>query len=416
MRQSQLFTKTRKDVSQDELSRNAQLLLRAGFIHKEMAGVYVFLPLGKRVLDKIANIVREEMNRLGGTEVQMSILQPKEIWEQTGRWDDKKVDNWFKTKLSNGTELGIGLTHEEPMIDMLKEYVQSHKDLPVYVYQIQSKFRNELRAKSGLLRGREFLMKDLYSFSRTQEEHAAFYEKAIQAYHQVYARLGLGKDTYTTFASGGIFSEFSHEFQTVCDVGEDTIYVHEEKRLAINKEVYTDEIIATLGLKKEELIEKRAVEVGNIFSLGSTYADALNLYYQDSDGKQQSIIMGCYGIGVSRLMGLLVEYFFDDQGIIWPKEIAPFAVHLLSLCKTPEDIEKADALYLQLQQAGIEVLYDDRPDARAGEKFMDSDLMGMPTRVIISPKTIEQNAVEVKERTATESRIVPMADLIATLK
>lgn len=399
MRQTHLFSKTRKELPKDEVAQNAQLLIRAGYIHKEMAGVYAYMPLGKRVLDRIAQIVREEMNAVGGQEVQMTVLQPKEIWEKTDRWDDKKVDNWFKTTLNNGTELGVGLTHEEPIVDALKDYVTSYKDLPLCVYQIQSKFRNELRAKSGLLRGREFIMKDMYSFARTEEEHQAIYERVAEAYHRVYARLGIGDITYRTYADGGIFTKkFSDEFQTVSPIGEDTIYVHEEKKIAVNKEIYTDENLAKLGLQKEELIERRGVEVGNIFPLESKYTDALELFYTDETGARRSVIMGCYGIGVSRLVGLLAEHFADDKGLVWPDEIAPFTVHLISLCRDDNDRAKADELYEKLAAMGVSVLYDDRRDIGAGQKFADSDLIGIPHRLVISPKTLANNTVEYKHR------------------
>ncbi len=250
MRLSQLFTRTTKSTPADETARNAQLLIQAGFIHKEMAGVYAYLPLGLRVLENIKQIVREEMNNIGGQEVMMTTLQPKEIWEKTNRWDDKVIDNWFKTKLVNGTELGVGLTHEEPIVDALSSYVSSYKDLPIYVYQIQNKFRNELRAKSGLLRGREFVMKDMYSLARTQKEHDELYERVAEAYTRVYERLGIGDSTYRTAADGGYFTErFSDEFQTISDIGEDTIYVDAAKKIAVNKEVYTDENLVKLGLK-----------------------------------------------------------------------------------------------------------------------------------------------------------------------
>jgi prolyl-tRNA synthetase len=268
MRLSQNFTKTSKTAPADEVARNAQLLIRAGYIHKMMAGVYAYLPLGLRVIENIRQIVREEMNAVGGQEVQMTALQPRELWEKTDRWDDKKVDNWFKTTLKNGTELGVGLSHEEPIVDSLIPFVNSYKDLPVSVYQIQTKFRNELRAKSGLLRGREFMMKDLYSFARTQEEHAKLYEELAAAYLRVYDRLGIGADTYRTAADGGYFTDkFSDEFQTLTEVGEDTIYVDEQKRFAVNKEVMNDETLQKLGLSRDSLVEKRAVEVGISFHL-----------------------------------------------------------------------------------------------------------------------------------------------------
>lgn len=414
MRLSQLFTKTSKTVPADETARNAQLLIQAGFIHKEMAGVYAYLPLGKRVLHNISQIVREEMNAIGGNEVWMTVLQPKDIWEKTDRWDDKKVDNWFKTKLANGTELGVGLTHEEPITDMLHDFATSYKDYPIYIYQIGTKFRNELRAKSGLMRGREFLMKDLYSFSRTQKEHDDFYEKAAEAYLKVYDRLGLGDITYRTYASGGIFSKFSDEFQTLSDIGEDTIYLHEGKRVGVNKEVYNDEVLEHLGLKKEELVEKRAVEVGNIFPLGSKYSDALDLYYTDEQGQQQSLIMGCYGIGVSRLMGLLAEHFADEKGLVWPEAVAPAKVYIARLGDEAEVKKQADELYDRLTQSGTQVLYDDR-DLRAGQKFADADLLGIPYRVVISDKTAASGVYEVKARTSDQSENLNAEDLLNKL-
>jgi len=414
MRLSKLFTKTRKTVPSGETAKNAQLLIKAGFIHKEMAGVYAYLPLGKRVLDNIAQIIREEMNAVGGQEVQMTILQPKDIWEKTDRWDDKKVDNWFKTKLANGTELGVGLTHEEPIADALRDYVQSYKDLPVYIYQIQNKFRNELRAKSGLMRGREFYMKDLYSFSRNQTEHDEFYEKITDAYLTIYKRLGLGAITYKTFASGGIFSKYSHEFQTLSDVGEDTIYVHEGKRLAVNKEVYTDEVLQELGLRKSELIERHAVEVGNIFPLGSKYTDALGVYYADETGKERSIVMGSYGIGVSRLMGLLAEHFADNKGLVWPHNVAPALATIVRLGDRPDIIKAADKLYHDLTTARITVLYDDR-DLRPGEKFADADLMGIPYRIVISDKTLSSKKHELKQRDKNHTALLESNGILKVL-
>ena len=412
MRLSQLFTKTSKTAPADETARNAKLLIQAGFIHKEMAGVYAYLPLGKRVLDNIAQIVREEMNAVGGQEVQMTVLQPRELFEKTNRWDDKVVDNWFKTALKNGTDLGMGLTHEEPIVDALKDFIGSYKDLPILVYQIQNKFRNELRAKSGLLRGREFVMKDMYSFARSQEEHAKMYEQAAAAYMRIYERLGLGDITYRTYADGGYFTDkFSDEFQTISDIGEDTIYVHEQKRIAINKEIYTDESLAKVGLKKEDLVEKRGVEVGNIFPLESKYTDALDVYYTDEHGQQQSIIMGCYGVGISRVMGLLAEHFADDRGLVWPESVAPAKLYLARLGDSEEVVKKADELYEALTSAGALLLYDDR-DLRAGEKFADADLMGIPYRVVVSPKTLASGTLELKSRQAQDTELLSEEDII----
>lgn len=415
MRLSQLFTKTRKDTPTDETAKNAQLLIQAGFIHKEMAGIYAYMPLGKRVLDNITRIIREEMDKAGGQEVQMTVLQPKDIWEKTDRWDDEKVDNWFKTRLANGTELGVGLTHEEPIVDALKDYVSSYKDLPLLVYQVQSKFRNELRAKSGLLRGREFVMKDMYSFARSQKEHDEIYEKIAKVYAKVYDRLGIGDVTYRTYADGGIFTEkFSDEFQTVSEIGEDTIYIDKEKGVAINKEICTPGNLKKIGLNKEDLIEKRAVEVGNIFPLESKYSDALDLFYVDREGKRRSITMGCYGIGVSRLMGLLAEYFADERGLVWPQSIAPAEVYLARLGDDTKVVEAADELYGELSKKGIDVLYDDR-DMRPGEKLADADLIGVPHRVVVSQKTVDVNKFEYKKRISKEAKLVNKNELIKIL-
>lgn len=415
MRLSQLFTRTSKTVPADETARNAQLLIQAGFVHKEMAGVYAYMPLGLRVLENIKQIVREEMDAVGGQEVMMTTLQPRELWEKTNRWDDKVIDNWFKTKLVNGTELGVGLTHEEPIVDALMGYANSYKDFPITVYQIQNKFRNEKRAKSGLLRGREFVMKDMYTFARTQAEHDELYEKIATAYTRVYARLGIGDVTYRTAADGGYFTErFSDEYQTISDIGEDTIYVDEAKKLAINQEVFTDENLAKLGLNKADLVEKKAVEVGNIFPLETKYTDALGMYYTDEKGDQQSIIMGCYGIGISRLVGVLAEHFADDKGLVWPEAVAPAKVYLAPIGNDASVLTVADELYNILTEAGIGVLYDDR-DERPGTKFADADLLGIPLRVVISSKTVANAQYEVKSRTAAEPEFLDKAALLKQL-
>lgn len=415
MKLSKLYTKTSKSVPADESANNARLLIQAGYIHKEMAGVYSYLPLGKIVLDKISQIIREEMNIINALEVQMSVLQPKDIWEKTDRWDDKKVDNWFKTKLNSGHELGIGLTHEEPIVDSLKGFVNSYKDLPVYVYQIQNKFRNELRAKSGLLRGREFLMKDLYSFSLDESSHKEFYEKVIKAYYKIYERLGIGKDTYRTYADGGIFSsDFSDEFQTLSEVGEDLIYLDEKNKIAINKEIYNPENLKKIGLKESDLKAHKAVEVGNTFPLGSKYTDSLDLYYTDKNGQRKSIIMGCYGIGVSRLMGVIAEKFSDEFGLVWPKVIAPYKVYLIAVGQDQKTLDKTQKLYDLLTQKNVDVIYDDR-DMRIGEKFADADLLGIPIRAVISPKHGEQE-VAVKQRSEKTEKTIKYIDLINLTK
>lgn len=563
MKATQLFTRTQKTVPADETAKNAQLLIKAGFIHKELSGVYAFLPMGVKVIEKIKNIVRQEMNNIGGQEVIMTALQPKEIWQKTDRWDDAKVDNWFKTKLANGTELGVGLTHEEPIVDVVGQYVSSYKDLPFSVYQIQSKFRNELRAKNGLLRGREFLMKDMYSFSKNDAEHEQMYEKIATAYTKVYKRLGIGDITFRTKADGGIFTEkFSDEYQTISSAGEDKIFCIPEDNIYFNQEIapskapiFKDEspkepmkeiesvgivgvqdlavflkipvektiktmlyqtnddrtvAVAVRGdysineiklrkavkakfvkLASEDIVKKvtkanvgyagllnlpkdvqivvdescinltnfemganktnfhtinvnwgrdlpipkdiydiktakkgdihpdtgkkytikKGVEVGNIFPLESKYTDLLDVYYTDESGKKQSIVMGCYGIGVSRLMGVLAEHFSDDKGLIWPKPVTPFMVYLAQIGSDDAVTAATQKLYDILQSNNVEVFWDDR-DVRPGEKFADADLYGFPYRVVVSKKTLEQNAYELKERSTGNVQMLLQKDLI----
>ncbi len=416
MRQSELFTKTRREVPKDEPSKNAELLIRGGFINKEMAGVYSFLPLGLRVYRKIENIIREEMNAIGGQEVLLTTLQDPDVWKASGRWDDEVMDIWFKSKLASGTDVGIANTHEEPLTHLLTQHVSSYKDLPVYLYQIQTKFRNELRAKSGILRGREFVMKDLYSFSRNEQEFRDFYEKCAETYLKIFSRAGLGDITFRTFASGGSFSKFSDEFQTLSKTGEDTVYLSREKGIAVNKEVYTDEVLSELGLSKKELSEEKAIEVGNIFPLGTRYSEALGLRFRDEDGSEKPAVMGCYGIGLGRLMGTVVEALFDEKGIVWPSSLSPFALHLVELSGGQEKVRAAaDALYEELRKRGIEVLYDDR-DVRAGEKFADADLIGIPLRAVISPKTVEVGKVELTERGSGKTEMISHEVLISKIK
>lgn len=413
MRQSQLFTKTRREAPKDEEAKNAQLLIRAGFVHKEMAGVYSYLPLGLRTLNRIVQVIREEMNGIGGQEIAMTALQDRALWSRTDRWDDEKVDNWFKTEFKSGGQTGLAITHEEPITRIMTDQISSYRDLPVYAYQFQNKFRNELRAKAGIMRGKEFLMKDMYSFSRTEDEHAAFYAKAREAYIKVFDRLGLGDRTYVTFASGGIFSPFSEEFQTVSEAGEDTIYVHEGKRIAVNKEVYDDENLAKLGLSKDGLVEKKAIEVGNIFNLGTRFSEPLGLTYADEDGSKKPVVMGSYGIGPSRIMGTIVESLSDDKGMVWPESVAPFLVHLVSVVPNdPEVVAYADALYEDLTKAGVDVLYDDR-DARAGEKLADADLIGIPARVVVGKNTLSTGKIESIYRKLGATKEVTRDELIA---
>lgn len=411
MRQSKLFTKTLKEAPADEEAKNAQLLIRAGYIHKEMAGVYMLLPLGMRVIENIKQVVREEMDVIGGQEFITTSLQRKELWSKTGRWDDEVVDVWFKSKLKAGGEVGLAWSHEEPIADMLKNHISSYKDLPVYVYQFQNKLRNELRSKSGMMRGREFLMKDMYSFARTKSDHEAFYELSKQAYMNVFKRLGLGEDTFITFAAGGAFTEFSHEFQTICEAGEDVTYINKEKGVAINEEVLNDETLMKLQVSRDDLIKAKTAEVGNIFNFGQQKAEDVGLFFKEEDGANTAVWMGSYGIGVTRLMGVIVEKFSDDKGLVWSEGVAPFLMHLVALNVEDAEIKDyADGIYSALLKRGVKVLYDDR-DKRPGEKFSDSDLIGIPYRVVVSKKTKTEGKFEVVDRRTGEVRHLSEEDM-----
>ena len=410
MRVTEVFTKTSKSAPADEVAKNAQLLIRAGFVYKEMAGAYAYLPYGIRVIEKIKQIVREEMNAIRSNELIMTGLQRKDVWERTGRWSDEVVDVWFKTKLQDDTELGLGWSHEEPIVEMLKNYVHSYKDLPISLYQFQTKMRNELRAKSGIMRGREFVMKDMYSFHDSAEALDTYYNETIEAYKRVYDRLGIGEDTYVTFASGGAFTKFSHEFQTICDAGEDIIYLHREKNIAVNEEVI-DDAVRELGIAREDLEKVKTAEVGNIFNFGAQKTDEMGLTFTNSEGEQASIYMGSYGIGITRAMGVIVEKFADDKGLVWPEAVAPYRVYLATI---GDVATQAEALYEELQSKGVEVLYDDR-DVRPGEKFADADLLGIPHRVVLSPKLVEQNSFEYKARTSDTASVLTKEDLLAIL-
>lgn len=565
MRLTNLFTKTQKNAPADEVAKNAQLLIRAGFVHKEIAGVYTFLPLGLKVLENINQVIREEMNAIGGVELRLTSLQDPEIWKLTDRWDDEKVDVWFKTHLKNGGELGLGPTHEEPLVRAVKPYVKSYKDLPFLAYQIQTKFRNETRAKSGVMRGREFLMKDLYSFARTEAEHEELYEKVKQAYVRVFDRLGVGGKTVLTFASGGMFSKYSHEFQTLVEAGEDQIYYDEVEDQYLNREIVPartgkkneqeemkplesknlegvvgveallkalditiekstkalffttnqDEVVLAVvrsdysvdTAKLSNILEVDAVnptsaeaikkltgadvgyaglldapniriicddsleglcnfetganktgchavnvnfsrdvplpekfydikipnpgdlnpkndqpysvhngaEVGNIFTLKDKFSRPLKLNFVDEDNSERPVLMGCYGIGPSRLVGVITELLGDEKGLVWPEDIAPARVYLATIGSDNAVTSAADKLYDELQAKGIEVLYDDR-DVRPGEKFADADLMGIPHRVVISPKTLEASRLEYKARTESESQMITEAEFKQILK
>ena len=376
-----------------------------------MAGVYSQLYLGLKVLNNIKRIANEEMNKLGSQEIIMSSLQKKENWEITDRWDDEKVDIWFKTKLKNDTEVGLGWSHEEPITNMIKSHINSYKDMPLYVHQFQNKLRNETRAKSGIMRCREFIMKDMYSYCVDEEEHMKFYNATIEAYMNVYKRLGLGDITYVTSASGGVFTDkFSHEFQTICEAGEDYIYVHKHKQLAINEEIFDDENLTKLGEVKENFEKKKTAEVGNIFTFGTAKCEQLGLYFANDKGEKVPVYLGSYGIGITRLIGVLVEVFGSENSMIWPASVAPFQLHMVTLSKDKEDDIASDGqgmseayrvsedIYNKLLNAGADVLWDDRVGMSAGEKFADADLIGVPMRVTISERSLAAGGVELTLR------------------
>lgn len=411
MRLSKNFTRTIKQAPADEVARNAQLLIRAGYVHKTMAGVYSYLPLGLKVVENIKQIVREEMNKISSQELVMSTLQSKDLWQETGRWSDELVDVWFKSKLQDGTEVGFGWTHEELIVDLLRNYLKSYKDLPISVYQFQNKLRNELRAKSGIMRGREFVMKDMYSVHASKEDLDKYYNAAIEAYKRCYDRFGIGDETYVTFASGGAFTKFSHEFQTICDAGEDYIYLHRGKNIAVNEEVL-DDAVKELGIDRSELERVKTAEVGNIFNFGTQKSEEMRLVFTDADGVERYAYMGSYGIGITRVMGVIVEKFADDKGLVWPENIAPAKVYLVQIGS--QSRATADELYQKLQSTGIETIYDDR-DERPGVKFTDAELMGIPYRVTVSDRLLDDGKWEVSTRQTGEQRLLTADELLATL-
>ncbi len=415
MRQSELFSKTAKDFPKDEVAINAQYLIRANFVAKLMAGVYSFMPLGLRTLDKIMAIIREEMNALGSSEILMPALHPRSIWDATGRWETmKKVMYQFKDE--GGHEFGLGPTHEEVVAILAKGIIGSYADLPISTYQIQMKFRNEPRAKSGLIRGREFIMKDLYSFHADEQSLDEFYERSKKAYLNVFERCGL--KAYVTEASGGDFTKnFSHEFMVETPAGEDEVLLCRLCGFAQNQEIAEVKKGARCPKCESGVLEKvTAVEVGNIFKLGTKFSEGANLYFKDRTGAQKPVIMASYGIGVDRLMGTIVEVHHDENGIIWPEAVAPYQVHLLRLGDEPELQKFAEAAYNQLTKSGVEVLYDDRGKISAGEKFFDADLIGLPYRVVASGKTMVQEKVEVKKRDEKESKLMKVEEVTKYLK
>lgn len=408
MLQSKLFPKTLREDPRDEVSSNAKLLARAGFVDKMMAGVYTYLPLGFRVLKKIENIIRKEMNDAGGQEILMPSLQPKENWMKTGRWDSYDTLFRFASYYSK-TEFALGPTHEEIVSPLVGNFSVSYKDLPLYIFQIQTKFRDEKRVKSGILRGREFIMKDLYSFHTDEEDMNKYYEKMKTRYKNIFDRCGIGEKTFITFASGGSFSKYSHEFQAITEAGEDKIFLCEKCEIAINSEIIEEQKTCP-ECNNPELKETKAIEVGNIFPLKTKYSAPFGLKFTDKYGLQKDVVMGCYGIGLTRLLGAIAEINHDEKGLIWPESVAPFKVHLIEIR------ESAKEIYKDLQKAGIEVLYDDRDDATAGEKFADADLLGIPYRIVVSEKTIAQGKIELKNRETGEIKMINAKELLNYVK
>jgi prolyl-tRNA synthetase len=412
MRYSELFAKTKKTAPAEEVAVNARLLIQGGFIDKLMAGSYTLLPLGKRVEKKIQDIIREEINKTGGQEVLMPLLHPKEIWNETGRWETAKEVMYQFEK--NEKEYALSFTHEEIVLDLVRKHVESYKDLPVKIYHFSTKFRNEPRAKSGILRGREFLMKDLYSLHLSEQDMDKYYWEVTEAYKVIFKRLGF--DTKVVEASGGVFTErFTHEFQVPCEAGEDLIFYCERCDFAQNKEIATVKEGEACPKCQGNVKQGKSVEVGNIFRFGTVYNEKMNAMYTDENGQRRYPFFASFGIGVTRLIGTLVELFHDEKGIMWPETVAPYKVYLIGIMNNESRIrEETDTLYKQLHNEGIEVLYDDREDTSVGKKFADADLIGIPYRLVISEKTGDK--IEVKKRSEQETRLLSKEELMGILK
>ena len=406
MKQSQLFPKTRKEAPKEAESVNHKLLVRGGFIDQLMAGSWTLLPLGWRVVTKINQIIREEMNAIGGQEMLMPLLHPKAVWDETGRWDKAK-EIMYQWKDNHGKEYGLAFTHEEIIMDLLRKNIQTYKDLPVYVYHFSTKFRNEARARSGILRGREFMMKDLYSAHVSEEDMMDYYEKVKGAYSKIFTRLGF--DFRVIEAAGGVFTDKNtHEFQVLCDGGEDDIFYCDKCGWGQNKEIFKGEVSASCPqCKKGKMVASKSIEVGNIFPLGTWFAERMRVYYADAEGKKKPVWFASYGIGPTRVMGTLVEVSHDERGIIWKPQVAPFDVHLIEL-----NADKAKNVYQILTKAGVEVLWDDR-DVSAGEKFAEADLIGIPVRLVVSKET--EGKVEWKERTSETRELLAVEQVISRL-
>jgi prolyl-tRNA synthetase len=411
MRQSEFFVKTLKEAPKDAETINHQLLVRAGFVRQLMAGVYTYLPLGLKTLNKISQIIREEMNAIGGREILMPMLHPAAIWKQTGGWDN--IDVLFKLQSRTKKDYALSQSHEEVVTPLAKEFIHSAKDLPLSLYHIQWKFRDELRSKSGILRGREFLMKDLYSWHINQKDFDDYYQKAKEAYLKIFSRLGL--NAKVTEASGGGFSEkISYEFEVLTDAGEANILYCDKCDYCVNVDDIQKYKVGEdcPKCKKDKLKSALASEVGNVFDLGQKYTHAFGLTVRNEKGENVYPIMGCYGIGITRTMGVIVEKFHDERGIIWPKSIAPFDVHLVEL-KSQTSKVKGEEIYNKLMDAKVDTLWDDR-DVPAGEKFADADLIGIPVRLVVSERNGDK--IEWKERASEKSELLSLDEVISRLK
>lgn len=415
MRRSELWTKTSKRSPRKEECVSSKLLIRAGFVNKLGAGLYSFLPLGMKVLQKIERIIVQEIERIGGQRILMPGLIPKRNWQKTGRW--KEFETLFKLKGRGDQKYGLGPTHEEVIVPLAKKYISSYKDLPCYLYQIQDKFRDELRVKSGLLRTKEFLMKDLYSFHSTKKDLDSYYEKVKQIYGRIFARTGIGEKTYLTLASGGTFSKYSHEFQTVAPIGEDTIFICDKCRVGINQELTPGKNPKCFKCGKELKDKYSSIEVANIFKLNTRYSKPFNLTFTGSLGEKRLVKMGCYGIGLPRLMATIVEICHDPQGIIWPESVAPFQIGLVPIESTSKVKKRAEKIYRNLtgQTPKDGVLYDDREEKTPGEKLVDCDLVGVPWRIVVSKKTLAKESVELKKRDQPEVQLVKLSNLYPLL-
>jgi prolyl-tRNA synthetase len=409
MKQSKYFVKTLKQPPKDDISKNAKLLIRAGYLDKLMSGVYTFLPLGWRVIKKIEQIIRNEMNSVGGQEIFMPALHPIENYIKTKR---NNIDVLFHLESVDGKKLVLGQSHEEVIVPLVKQYIQSYKNLPLYLYQIQTKFRNELRAKSGILRVREFIMKDLYSFHKDESDFDKYYKKMLQSYHNIFKALGIGNQTYLTYASGGTFSKFSHEFQTITSAGEDIIHLCKNCKIAINNDLINKQKTCP-KCKQTNFTKQKAIEVGNTFPLKTKFSDAFKLLFTDEDGNKKPVVMGCYGIGLGRLMGTIVEIHNDNNGIIWPASVTPFDAHLICLGDKEEVKKHADTIYQTLKKNGFDILYDERNES-AGKKLKDADLIGITVRLLISDKTGDK--IEFKYRSENESKNISLTNVINEMK